>query len=178
MAHRACDGEKSAAPFFDARPQSRRRAYNATTNAEALPVTHSRRNAKLRICLGLAGLVAVVGSVSCVLSGARRQPTSAPTAYQLAPSRTIRTPLSPLGLTPTRLEPGTLRLEGQVVDSELRPLADAEVAIDDTERATTSAADGSFALERLAAGHMARVVVKPDGSVRTSFPFNSKSPTR
>jgi RNA polymerase sigma factor (sigma-70 family) len=99
----------------------------------------------------LIALLAVVGYRRVKHKGERHSATH--TAAATTPNKPAAVPTPHIGTEPVTREDdpaGTLRLEGQVIDSDEKPVGGATVAIDtNPPRTVTTEADGSFAFDRL-----------------------------
>lgn len=96
-----------------------------------------------RVALGLA-IVAVLAAYAEIRIRARHSTAPDPPTAQTDPAR------ASAGAGPSIL-PGTLRLEGKVIDDRNRPIGDARVMLNGA-RVTVSGHDGSFAFDGLAPG--------------------------
>ena len=99
----------------------------------------------------LVALLAVVGYRHVRHKGESHSATH--TAAATTPNKPAAVPTPHIGTEPVTREDdptGTLRLEGQVIDSDEKPVGGATVAIDtNPPRTVTTEADGSFAFDRL-----------------------------
>jgi hypothetical protein len=107
-------------------------------------------------------VVGVAAAVAGNLMTCRGTDHSVPQTARESPVTIVHTaPASPA--SPPTARARTLRLEGQVIDEQQRPVAAASVALWTTERPTiASEADGSFAFDGLAAGQYRLVATKDD----------------
>jgi protocatechuate 3,4-dioxygenase beta subunit len=108
---------------------------------------------RIKVRTLIAAVAAVVAIVYLIHGGgdeARTQPKS-PTARRGLAELIANLPTpEQLRLRPIYIDAGDLRLEGQAIDADQRPIAGATITLNGN-RTTTSEADGSFAFDSLAA---------------------------